>query len=224
MANRHSIYTKLFTFTCCILNLMGCASTPLVTLPAPPQIPGVYHRVEKSQTLWRISKIYNVGLDELVKINHISDAASIEVGQMIFIPQQKNPLLPINQYSGEDFIWPVKGRVIATFGQTYDNMINKGMNIEPHRPQDVVAARSGKVIFYSPDFKGFGKTIIIDHGDGFSTVYAGNSEVLIKTGDMIQKGASIAKIGSMSRGKNPYLHFEIRKEHVSQNPYFYLPR
>ena len=203
---------------------MGCVTVPPVAPPVSAKIPGTYHRVEKSQTLWRISKIYNVDFDELVKINHISDAASIEAGQMIFIPQKKKSIPFVNQYSGEDFIWPIKGRVIATFGQTYNNMINKGMNIEPHRPQDVVAARSGKVIFYSPDFKGFGKTIIIDHGDGFSTVYAGNSEVLIKTGDMIQKGTSIAKIGPMERGRNPYLHFEIRKEHVSQNPYFYLPR
>jgi len=214
----------LLFFLLSLFSFMGCATVPPVAPPISVKIPGTYHRVEKSQTLWRISKIYNVGLDELVKINHISEASSIEVGQMIFIPQQKKPLLLINEYSGEDFIWPVKGRVIATFGQTYNNMINKGMNIEPHRPQDVVAARSGKVIFYSPDFKGFGKTIIIDHGDGFSTVYAGNSEVLIKTGDMIQKGTSIAKIGPMERGRNPYLHFEIRKEHVSQNPYFYLPR
>jgi len=202
---------------------MGCATVPPVAPLVSAKIPGTYHRVEKSQTLWRISKIYNVDLEELVKINHISDVASIEVGQMIFIPQQKKPLPLINQYSGEDFIWPVKGKVIAAFGQTYDNMINKGMNIEPHSPQDVVAARSGKVIFYSPNFKGFGKTIIIDHGDGFSTVYAGNSEVLIKTGDMIQKGTTIAKIGS-NRVRNNYLHFEIRKGHVSQNPYFYLPR
>ena len=202
---------------------MGCATVPSVAPPISAKIPGTYHRVEKSQTLWRISKIYNVGLDELVKINHISEASSIEVGQMIFIPQQKKALSLINEYLGEDFIWPIKGRVISTFGQTYDNMINKGMNITPNRPQDVVATRSGKVIFYSPDLKGFGKTIIIDHGDGFSTVYAGNSEVLIKTGDMIQKGTTIAKIGS-SRGRNNYLHFEIRKGHVSQNPYFYLPR
>ena len=203
---------------------MGCATVPPVAPPLSAKISGTYHRVEKSQTIWRISKIYNVGLDELVKINHISEASSIEVGQMIFIPQQKKSMPSTNQYSSEDFIWPIKGRIIAAFGQTYNNMINKGMNIEPYRPQDVVAARSGKVIFYSPDFKGFGKTIIIDHGDGFSTVYAGNSEVLIKTGDIIQKGASIAKIGPMSRGGNPYLHFEIRKEHISQNPYFYLPR
>ena len=201
---------------------MGCATVPPVAPPVSAKIPGTYHRVEKSQTLWRISKIYNISLNELVRINHISDATSIEVGQMIFIPQQRKALPLINEYSREDFIWPVKGKVIATFGQTYNNMINKGINIQPHTPQDVAAARSGKVIFFSPDFKGFGKTIIIDHGDGFSTVYTGNLEVLIKAGDIIQKGASLAKIGEMGRGKNYYLHFEIRKKHVSQNPYFYL--
>ena len=72
-----------------LFSFMGCATVPPVAPPISAKIPGTYHRVEKSQTLWKFSKIYNVDLEELVKINHISDATSIEVGQMIFIPQQK---------------------------------------------------------------------------------------------------------------------------------------
>ena len=206
----------LFSF--CILNLIGCASTSLVSLPPPSaSMPGIYHRVEKGQTLWRISKIYDVDLNELVNINHISDATNIETGQLIFIPSRLKPQAIANKYPlSEDFMWPMKGKVISTFGQIFNNMINKGINIQPYRTQDVVAARSGRVVFYSPDFKSFGKTIIIDHGDGFSTVYARNAQVFIKTGDIVGKGILIAKAGC--------LHFQIRKGYVPQNPYFYLPR
>jgi murein DD-endopeptidase MepM/ murein hydrolase activator NlpD len=183
--------------------------------------------VARGETLWRISKIYNVDLDELAKVNHISDASSIETGQLIFLPyRQKQQAMPLadKNSSFEDFIWPIKGRVISSFGQTFHNMVNKGINIQPSANLDVLASRNGKVIFYASDFGGFGKTIIIDHGDGFSTVYARNSEVFVKINDNIKKGDVIAKAGTAGRDKNLYLHFEIRKGHIPRNPYFYLPQ
>ncbi|MBM3252459.1 MAG: M23 family metallopeptidase [Candidatus Omnitrophica bacterium] len=103
-------------------------------------------------------------------------------------------------------------------------MINKGLNIQSYGNADIIASRSGKVVFYDNNFNDFGKTIIIEHSDGFSTVYARNSRVFIKVGDYVRKGTLIAKAGSTARDKNVYLHFEIRKGHLPQNPYFYLPR
>ena len=212
-----------------VLAFFGCATAPLVAPPKPEMaVPGVYHRVQRGETLWRISKIYNVDLDELVNANHISDATSLDTGQLILIPRnlqaKQQAFIPNKYFSAEDFTWPVRGRVITSFGQNSGNAINKGINIKPYSNQDVVAARGGKVVFYSDDFDGFGKTIIIDHGDGLLTVYSRNAQVFIKAGDVVGKGALIAKAGSAGRDKNTYLHFEIRKGHIPQNPYFYLPR
>lgn len=205
------------------MTFTGCATAPYVKPIAPAGIPGIYHRVEKGQTLWRISKLYNVDLDEIANINRIPDAANIETGQLIFIPHRQRQLPMTDKYSSDDFIWPLKGKVIATFGQTFNSMLNKGINIQPYSNSDVVAVRSGKVIFYKDDFGPFGKTVIIDHGDGFSTVYARNAQVFIKAGDNVQKGMVIAKAGSAGRDKFRYLHFEIRKGYIPQNPFFYLP-
>jgi murein DD-endopeptidase MepM/ murein hydrolase activator NlpD len=218
----------ILIFAFCILNFIGCATAPLVSPPKPGYaVPGFYHRVERGQTLWRISKIYNIDLDEVVKINRISDAANIDTGQLIFIPlagsSAKSQYLPAKS-ALEDFVWPIRGRVIATFGQTFNNMINKGINIQPYGAGDVVAVRSGRVVFYVDDFEGFGKTVIISHGDGISSVYARNSKVFIKVGDTVQKGSLISKVGQAGRDKNTYLHFQIRKGHIPQDPYFYLPR
>jgi len=208
-----------------LLFLVGCATVPY-TVPTQPQfaIPGIYHQVERGQTLWRISKIYAVDLDEIVRINRIPDAASIEAGQLIFIPSGQKREYVSSKSLAEDFSWPLKGRVITSFGQTFNDMINKGINIQRVRSEDVLASRSGKVTFYNTNFENFGKTIIIDHGDGFSTVYAKNSQVFVKIGDYVQRGSVIAKIGSSDRDNNTYLHFEIRKGYIPQNPYFYLPR
>jgi len=224
MINNKLITCFYFSLFLICLSIVGCATAPYTVAPKPQfAMPGIYHRVEKGQTLWRISKTYNIDLDEIARVNRMPDAASIEPGQLIFIPSvQKKQYLP-NQSYGEDFSWPLKGKVIAGFGQIFNDMINKGINIQIVRSQDVIASRSGKVIFYDNNFDNFGRTIIIDHGDGFSTVYARNSEVLVKTGDYVQRGTVIAKVGSYDRDKNTYLHFEIRKGYIPQNPYFYLP-
>jgi murein DD-endopeptidase MepM/ murein hydrolase activator NlpD len=210
----------ILLFAFCILNFIGCATAPYLKPVVPPGMPGIYHRIEKGQTLWRISKLYNVDLDEIAKINHIPDTTSIESGQLIFIPNRQRQLPMPKRYSSEDFIWPVRGRVITNFGQTFNSMLNKGINIQPYNNTDVVATRSGRVIFYKDNFGYFGKTLIIDHGDGFSTVYARNSQVFIKVGDNVERGSIVAKL---TRDKDTYLHFEIRKGHIPQNPFFYLP-
>jgi len=210
-------------FTFYLFTFIGCTSAPYVKPTVPPGMPGIYHRIEKGQTLWRISKLYNVDLDEIAELNHISDTTSIESGQLIFVPNRQRQLPMPNRYSSEDFIWPVRGKVITTFGQTFNSMLNKGINIQPYNNSDVVATRSGRVIFYKDNFGYFGKTLIIDHGDGFSTVYARNSQVFIKVGDNVQRGSVIAKLSSDNRDKDTYLHFEIRKGHIPQNPFFYLP-
>ena len=212
----------LFTFY--ILIFAGCATAPYTGTALPPKgMPGIYHRVERGQTLWKISKIYTVDLDEIATVNHIPDTASIEEGQLIFIPNRQKQRSYDTGSSSDDFAWPVRGKVITAFGQTYNNMINKGVNIQPYRNSDVLAARSGRVSFYADGFGNFGKTIIIEHSDGFSTVYTRNSEVFVKAGDSVQKGTVIAKVGFAGRDRNTYLHFEIRKGHIPQNPFFYLP-
>ena len=207
-----------------IASLVAGCGTVAPSRPMAPQaaMPGVYHRMQKGQTLWRLSKIYDVDLDEMVRVNRISDATNIEVGQLIFIPHAKKARSVPLKYS-DDFIWPLKGKVIASFGQNYNSTLNKGLNIQAPAGSDIVASRSGRVAFYSPDMEGFGKTVIIEHAEGFSTVYARNSRVLVRPGEEVRQGAVIAKTGSAGRDRNSYLHFEIRKGYTAVNPHFYLP-
>lgn len=222
MQNRRGLASWIIA--CLALLIAGCATIPSVTQPTPPAgMTGFFHKVERKETLWRISKKYGLELDELVKINRISDASSIEIGQMIFIPKTKKKEPAVTRpVAGEDFIWPIRGKVIKSFGQAYDNMINRGVNIQPWKHEEVAAARSGKIVFLNKDFLSFGKTIIIDHGDGFLTVYARNADVYVNLGDYVSRGTAIAKVGPMGKNNETYLHFEIRKGSSAQNPNFYL--
>jgi murein DD-endopeptidase MepM/ murein hydrolase activator NlpD len=218
------IKTGLFIFVLLAVALSGCVTVPKTTRLPPQAVhpSGLYHRVERGQTLWRIARTYGIELDDLLRANNISESNRIETGQSILIPSKAKPVSLIAG-NEEDFIWPLKGKVISKFGSISNSLVNKGINIEPSKTSSVLASRSGKVVFYHDDFLDIGKTVIIEHPDGFWTVYARNNEVLVKVGDIVQRASPIAKVGSAGRDKASYLHFEIRKGPIAQNPYYFLP-
>ncbi|MFA5338777.1 MAG: LysM peptidoglycan-binding domain-containing M23 family metallopeptidase [Candidatus Omnitrophota bacterium] len=223
-------YFKVLFIAILILSLAGCAETPVIK-PPKGGLPvhakgGTYHRVVKGETLWRIAKNNGVDLETLVEANGLADAGNIKVGQDILIPakpaQPVSNITPIPVYSKEDFIWPVKGKVISSFGQKRGSTPNKGVDIQAREGTVVIASRSGRVIFSDDKVRGFGKTVILDHGDGIQTVYSHNSEILVRIGEDVRQAQPVAKVGSGGRGNSPYLHFEIRKRHKPQNPFYYL--
>jgi LysM repeat protein len=213
----------ILTLILFITSLYGCARRkyPETKPPELPSVPGIYHTVKRGQTLWNISKMYNVKLEQIVKANKIPDASKINAGQSIFIPYAEEEKIPKDSFS--TFIWPVKGKVITHFGMKQNNVKSKGINIKTAPEAKVVAARSGKVSFVDDKVKGKGKTIIIDHGDNFVTVYAHNSKTLVSSGQTVTQGQVIAYTGTTGRVNIPQLYFEIRKQAVPQNPFYYLP-
>ena len=124
----------------------------------------------------------------------------------------------------EYFAWPVRGSILAPFGSKVDNVINKGIDIRVREGSSVLAARSGRVVYCDSHLKGFGKTIIIDHGEGLQTVYSYNSDILVNVGASVAQHETIARAGRTGRAKEPSLHFEVRKDGEPQNPLYYLPR
>ncbi|MDD5347534.1 MAG: LysM peptidoglycan-binding domain-containing M23 family metallopeptidase [Candidatus Omnitrophica bacterium] len=214
------------------LSCAGCATTTKPVVPVSPaagraaalKTTGFYHKVARGQTLWRVARLYGIELDELAAANRITDAAKIETGQKLFIPRTGRPIArPLRGTQDEDFVWPMQGTVLARFGAAYAGSINKGLNIAPRRSPDVVASRSGTIVFCDDDFLDLGKTVIIEHPDGFWTVYARIRDVFVKLGDQVSRGTLIAQAGSAGRDRTVFLHFEIRKGAQPQNPLFYLP-
>jgi len=110
--------------------LSGCANINCPLLPSSPRIAGVYHRVQKGQTLWRISQSYNVSIDEIIKINKLSDASKINKGQLLFIPRAKQVLIIETPAGKENFVWPLKGRILSFYGTKNGNISQRGINIQ----------------------------------------------------------------------------------------------
>jgi murein DD-endopeptidase MepM/ murein hydrolase activator NlpD len=189
---------------------------------------GIYHYVKSGETLWCISKMYGLDMNSIITANRISDASDIERGQRLLIPgsnrRDRAEEEKIFVSCKDFFVWPVRGAVISPYGAKMDRTKNKGIDIKADEGGSVRASRAGKVVFCDESLKGFGKTVILDHGDSFQTVYAYNSGILVNVGDTVAQNTVIAKAGSTGRAKVSCLHFEIRKDGESQNPFHYLSR
>jgi len=225
------MYLKIVVFFAAAIMLSSCATVESPTSKSPsllttPGTPGTLHVIQNGETLWRISKKYNIDLEDILKANKISDSSNISTGQTIVIPKSgKKELAPTTNFGPKetesDFIWPTKGKITTSFKQKNDGVFSKGIDIQTDSSKDVVASRDGNVSFAGV-LTGYGKTIIIDHKDEYSTVYSGNGAIFVKNGDAVTQGFLIAKTGDPLKRGISALHFEIRKKHKPQNPLFYL--
>jgi len=220
---KKTLFLNIFLLIALIC-ISGCAyQKPLVAQPKTNKLTGTYHKVKTGETLWGISKLYNLNLNEIISINKIPNAARIEKGQLIFIPKTTKISLSDSKKIGflkdRKFIWPAKGKIISYFGNIKDNRTNKGIDIMVNSGKDISAARSGKVVF-SDNLKGYEKTIIIDHLDGFFSIYSSNQNFMVKLNNDIAQGQTIAKLKKMGSSN---LHFEIREDCMPKNPLYYLP-
>ena len=210
-----------------LLIMSGCATLePPLDFSAPqlpePEFKGVYHKVKKGETIWRIAKTYDVSINDIISTNNIPNVAQVEENQLVFIPgvyTVKEILQDVNE-AQKDFIWPLKGRVLKYFRQRIGENLNKGIYIQGNRGDAVLASRTGRVVF-ADKLVGYGQTVILDHEDGFCTVYAMNARLFVTLGEVVPKNRMIAQVGGDSR--LAYLHFEVRKNTVEDNPLYYLP-
>ena len=120
--------------------------------------------------------------------------------------------------AGVAFIWPANGKLVAG----YSEASNKGVDIGGKIGDPVFAAAPGRVMYTGTGIRGYGKLIVIKHDDGFNSVYAHNSQILVKEGQSVKRGERIAILGDTDSDK-PKLHFEIRKSGKPVDPLKYLP-
>ncbi|MCU1463386.1 MAG: peptidase [Acidimicrobiales bacterium] len=123
--------------------------------------------------------------------------------------------------SGAGLIWPVNGPVTSGFGMRWGRM-HQGIDIGASYGTPIRAAKAGVVIF-AGQMSGYGNVIIIDHGGGFSTLYAHQSQLGVSDGASVSQGQVIGYVGSTGHSTGPHLHFETRVNGSPQNPRNYLP-
>ena len=206
-----------------------------------PPADGLYITVAKNDTLLGIANKYKVQLPEIRKYNDLPEGAPIFAGQEIFIPGVVVPkptvAVPAKTGSGGNshpsivgapqflpkggqFIWPTSSPT-HFISQGYYSY-HRALDLNRLNGYDLHASAAG-VVTALPGSTGYGNHIIIDHGDGYTTLYGHMSQFLVKTGDYVQQGQLIGIMGSTGHSTGPHVHFEIRYHDVPQNPLNYLP-
>jgi murein DD-endopeptidase MepM/ murein hydrolase activator NlpD len=120
------------------------------------------------------------------------------------------------------FRWPVRGKVITSYGAKTNGKSNDGINLAVPEGTPVKAAEDGVVAYSGNELKGYGNLVLVRHANGYVTAYAHASELLVKRGDTIKRGQIIAKSGQSGEVGSPQLHFEIRKGSTPVDPLQFL--
>jgi lipoprotein NlpD len=116
-----------------------------------------------------------------------------------------------------DWMWPVKGKVLAPFTESA-----KGMDIAGRKGAPVLAAAGGRVVYAGSGLRGYGKLVIIKHNNTWLSAYAHNENILVKEQDDVKKGQKIAEMGSTDADQVK-LHFEVRRQGKPVDPAKILP-
>lgn len=192
----------------------------VLVLSSQAQARGMTHRVARGETLWSLASRYQVSVEQLMVVNQIQDPDSIWDGQdlIIAVTDQVQPVTA--QGPEQTFSWPLTGKITSPFGPR-GNEFHHGLDIAGEMGEIIKAAQSGRVdsLGYLPFY---GETVIIDHGDGYQTLYAHLSKYLVKPGDVVEEGQGIAQVGSTGRSTGPHLHFEVRVNNKTVDPILYL--
>jgi len=123
-------------------------------------------------------------------------------------------------------LWPVQGQVTGSFGERIDpfngeGAFHSGVDIGTSYGSPIIAPADG-VVTFTEVLGGYGKAIMIDHGDGISTRYGHLSGFAVAAGQHVRRGDVIGYVGESGRSTGPHLHYEVRINDVPVNPYKYL--
>ena len=123
--------------------------------------------------------------------------------------------------------WPAEGEITSPFGWRVHPIfgtqrLHTGIDIGADYG-DAIRAADGGVVIHADWMGGYGNAVIIDHGNGISTLYAHNSQLLVDEGQTVAKGQTVARCGSTGYSTGPHLHFEVRQNGSPVNPLNYLP-
>jgi murein DD-endopeptidase MepM/ murein hydrolase activator NlpD len=194
-------------------------------------ISGISHKVSKGDTVYSIAKKYDTSPQSVVDFpfNSFANDETFElaIGQVLIVPEGVKPaerataprIRQLTPDAGTvvasgTFVWPASGSISQYFA-----WYHKGIDIANRASPDILAADSGKVVVAGwPDGYGYGNRVIIDHGNGYRTLYGHLSRIYVVPGQTVSRGSAIGKMGSTGRSTGIHLHFEVIKNGVYINP------
>lgn len=197
-----------------------------------PPVSGLVHKVEDGDSLESIAEKYDVPAQAIADFNYILDVSKLAVGSELVIPGAKVPQVPVyipptpiyTQPSlasvpnlGDGFIWPTTTRIISQYFSWYHNGLDIAVPWSWGMPP-IFASSGGTVERAGWDPWGLGLHVVINHGNGYETVYGHMSSIGVGYGQRVSKGQTIGIMGNTGNSSGPHVHFMIRYGGVPQDP------
>ena len=206
-----------------------------------PNQDGIFVKVGKNDTVAKLADKHGSYKQAVFAANLLTEDAHLRMGTEIFLPGAKVAAVTasapkvrsrgaasakVTATSSRMFRWPVMGKISSVFGWRRSpfgrrRVFHSGLDIRAPRGRGIVAAGDGRVV-HSGWMGGYGKTIVILHPSGLSTLYGHCSSLLVRNGASIRAGQLIARVGSTGRSTGNHLHFEVRRNGTPMNPLRYL--
>jgi murein DD-endopeptidase MepM/ murein hydrolase activator NlpD len=142
-----------------------------------------------------------------------------------FVEETKASNNKRTQLESPKFSWPVKGKIISSFGPGQGTLQNDGINIAAPKGTPIIAIEDGIVVYAGNEMQGFGNLILLKHPGGWMSSYGHTSKLLVERGTKVQKGQTIGLVGNTGSVNEPQLHFELRNMKQNGkvvNPELYL--
>jgi murein DD-endopeptidase MepM/ murein hydrolase activator NlpD len=199
-----------------------------------PQEPQQTITVTAGDSLWQLAQKYNTTINTIVQQNAISNPNYLKIGQKLVLPantsaeyqqiihnvvtaSRSQPWTPSLLFS-----WPLQGEITSCFGNR-ESGFHHGLDIAAEKGTEIAAAQAGTIIEAGWLSGIYGRGIVIDHSDGYKTLYAHVQDIEASVGDHVQTGDVIATIGMTGLTTGPHLHLEIRINDKAVDPLNYLP-
>ena len=192
---------------------------------------GIVHIIQLGQTLSDIARSYAVPLETLMDANDLTSSSTIFAGDRILIPGATtsfwNNAVALSKGVSTQFIWPLEGELVSEFGWRVhpvlgDRHHHDGIDLDVPEGTAVHATAAGEVYFYGEQ-PGYGNVLIIEHANGFYTLYGHLSDSFVFAGQYVEMGQAVARSGNTGISSGPHLHFELRNREYPIDPARYLP-
>jgi murein DD-endopeptidase MepM/ murein hydrolase activator NlpD len=123
-------------------------------------------------------------------------------------------------------LWPVQGRITGSFGERIDpfsgeGAFHRGVDISSEIGTRIIAPADG-VVRFADFMNGYGRTVLLDHGNGITTLYGHMSGFAVSPGQLVHRGDTVGYVGQSGRSTGPHLHYEVRIFDTPVNPRKYL--
>jgi murein DD-endopeptidase MepM/ murein hydrolase activator NlpD len=191
-----------------------------------PNIDGIPYTIKAGDSLSAIAEALHVPMEVIIEVNNIQMPA-LKAGDVLFIPGARMPPEDLKLVLGENFIYPINGRLTSPFGWRVDPLkptrrnYHKAIDLAAPTGTPVKAARDGKIMIVDSN-PSFGKFVIISHNATYQTLYAHLSTISVRVGATVSQGQKIGEVGNTGYSTGSHLHFALYKNGSEVDPLDYL--